>query len=269
VDGLGWLVPLFVGLPCAAGCRPTPKPDRGNAQPAPVPSGPGSSRPEPVRPAPIHVDALDPSEQPPTFVLHGARGRRPIVFLHGLCGHAQGYVQSFQFAAAAHGPVVAPQGDVPCGAGPWSTWSGDPVRLDRRITRGFATLGLPEPRDVTVIGYSLGATLAEGLARRWPDRYTRLILIAAPQSPNPQGMKQVRSTVMLAGTHDRQELMRRGVGAMRRAGIPSTFLELPGATHGEMGPDAERVMGEALAWVFAHQVASATSLQRQPRSPAH
>jgi pimeloyl-ACP methyl ester carboxylesterase len=200
----------------------------------------------------VRVDAIDPSERPPTFVLRGARGTRQMVFLHGLCGHAQGYVQAFQFAAANHGLVVAPQGDVLCGKGPWSTFSGNVVKLDGRITRAFAALGVPEPQDVAVIGYSLGATLALGLARRWPERYTRLVLMAAPDAPAPHGLGKVRSTVMMSGTRDRQDLMRRGVTAMRSAGIPSTFMALPGASHGEMGTEPERVMGEALAWLFEH-----------------
>jgi pimeloyl-ACP methyl ester carboxylesterase len=200
----------------------------------------------------VLVDALDPSENPPTFVLRGARGAREMVFLHGVCGHAQGYVQAFQFAAAKHGLVVAPQGDVLCGKGPWSSFSGDVVKLDRRITRAFAALGVPEPRDVAVIGYSLGATLALGLARRWPDRYTRLVLIAAPDAPTAAGLGKIKSTVMMAGTRDRQDLMRRGSTAMRGVGIPSTFIALPGAGHGEMGSDPERVMGEVLGWLFEH-----------------
>jgi pimeloyl-ACP methyl ester carboxylesterase len=243
----------LAALGSAAACRPAPsaRPERAETGPAPSASAP----PAPVvsaRPEPVRVEPLDPSERPPTFVLLGARGSRDIVFLHGLCGHAQGYVQSFQFAAARHGLVVAPQGDVLCGSGPWSSWSGDVTKVDRRIVRAFAALGTPEPQEVAVIGYSLGATLALGLARRFPDRYTRLVLIAAPDAPSAQGLPKVRSTVMLAGSRDRKDLMRRGVAAMRGARIPSTFLELPGASHGEMGNDPERVMGEALSWLFEH-----------------
>jgi len=174
------------------------------------------------------------------------------VFLHGLCGHGQGYAQSFQYTASDHGLLVAPQGDVLCGAGPWSTWSGDISKLDGRICRAFDALGRGGSEEIALIGYSLGATLALRMARRWPERYTRLVLIAAPEAPTGAGLKGVRSTVMMAGELDRKDLMRKGAAAMRAAGIPSTFMVLPGARHGDMGAEAERVMGEALDWLFEH-----------------
>jgi hypothetical protein len=46
--------------------------------------------------------------------------------------------------------------------------------------------------------------------------------------------------------------MKAGARAFERAQIPSTYLVLPEAAHGQMGPEAERVMGEALAWLAAH-----------------
>ena len=54
---------------------------------------------------------------------------------------------------------------------------------------------------------------------------------------------------MMAGSRDRQDRMRAGERAFRAAGIPATYRVLPGAGHGEMGPEGERVMGEALAWL--------------------
>jgi pimeloyl-ACP methyl ester carboxylesterase len=203
-----------------------------------------------AEPAPrIEVVALDPKRSPATFVLRGAR-KQPIVFLAGLCGHAQYYVQSFERTAARYGTVVAPQGEIPCGAGPYSTLSGDMKKLDRRIVDGFTTLAIPEPKDAVVIGYSLGATYAENLARLYPERYTRLVLIAAPAAPTPYRLKEVKSTAMLAGSLDRKDLMRRGVTLMRQANIRSSFFELPGAYHGQMGTSAERVMDEALRFVL-------------------
>ena len=253
MESRGWLGRILLAVSLAPSCRPAPRPFSEDSAGAPLPSASASPAPaESVRPEPVRVEAIDPSEKPPTFVLRGARGKRQMVFLHGVCGHAQGYVQSFQFAAANHGLVVAPQGEVLCGAGPWSTFGGDIGKLDARITRAFAAMGVPGPRDVAVIGYSLGATLALGLARRWPDRYTRLVLIAAPDAPAPHGLGKVESTVMMAGSRDRKDLMRSGLSAMRGAGIPATFIELPGASHGEMGTEPERVMGEALAWLFEH-----------------
>jgi hypothetical protein len=104
-----------------------------------------------------------------------------------------------------------------------------------------------------VIGYSQGALRAEELARRWPERYTRLVLIASPRVASPRGFDRVRSTVMMAGEKDRQDLMKQGARALAKAGIPSTFMVIPEATHGAMGPTPEKTMGDALEWLFSHE----------------
>jgi pimeloyl-ACP methyl ester carboxylesterase len=115
---------------------------------------------------------------------------------------------------------------------------------------GLAEAGVPgEPRDVTLIGYSLGATRALALAREFPDVYTKLVLIAAPSMPAPAGLKNVRGAVMMAGTRDRQDQMQAGARAFQRAGIPSTYQPLPGAAHGEMGSNPEAAMAGALVWL--------------------
>jgi len=71
---------------------------------------------------------------------------------------------------------------------------------------------------------------------------------------SPRGFDLVRSTVMMAGERDRQDLMKQGAKALVRAGIPSTFMIIPEATHGAMGPTPEKTMGEALDWLFSHEI---------------
>lgn len=175
-----------------------------------------------------------------------------MVFLHGMCGHALGYAQSFQFTAARRGKLIAPQGDKPC-QGPWASWSNDLEALDARIVDAFHRLGQRDPiEDIVVIGYSQGAMRAEDLARRWPDRYTRLVLIASPRVSSPRGFDKVRAALMMAGERDRQDLMKQSARAIAKAGIPSTFMIIPDATHGAMGSAPEKTMTEALDWLFAH-----------------
>lgn len=186
------------------------------------------------------------------FVLRGARGAGAGVFLHGLCGHGMGYLQSFQFAAAEHGRWVAPHGDAPCN-GEYRSWSGKLAAIHEQSMGGLALAGVTgEPRDVTLVGYSMGATRALSLAQRFPDVYTTLILIAAPSMPAPNGLAKLRGAVMMAGSRDRQDAMKAGARAFSRAKIPATYMVLPEAAHGQMGPAAERVMGEALAWLGEH-----------------
>jgi pimeloyl-ACP methyl ester carboxylesterase len=203
---------------------------------------------------PIRMEPLDASDSPPTFVmLGGPKGPARMVFLHGMCGHGLGYAQSFQWNAAKRGTLVAPQGDRPCG-GPWAQWSGDIDALDARIVAAFHALGHEDPiDDVVLMGYSQGATRAEAMARKWPQRYTRLVLIAAPTTASPRGLSSLRAVVMMAGERDRQDLMKAGTRAMLAAGIPSTFMVIPGATHGSMGSAPEKTMGAALDWLWAHQ----------------
>jgi predicted esterase len=208
----------------------------------------------PRRIDPIRMEVLNPNETPPTFVMRGEpRGKARLVFLHGMCGHALGYAQSFQWSAAKKGTLVAPQGDRECGQGPWATWSGDLAALDRRIVDAFRSLGEKEPiDDIVLMGYSLGATRAEALARRWPERYTRLVLLGAPKASSAQGLASIRGAVMMAGERDRQDQMKAGMRAFRAAGIPATFMVIPKATHGAMGPTPEETMGAALDWLWEH-----------------
>jgi len=216
-----------------------------------------SAAPEPEPPAapdpgPIRVETLELPSEPPTFVLRGGpRGPALLVFLHGMCGHGLGYAQSFQFSAAKKGTLIAPQGDLRCAQGPRSSWSGDIEKLDRRISKTFRALGLGESLgDIVLIGYSQGATRAEQLARRYPERYTRLISIGAPRPPSAKGLGHLRAALMMAGERDRQDLMKKGERSLRAAGIPVSFQEIPEATHGAMGPTPEKTMGQALDWLF-------------------
>ncbi|HET9957283.1 MAG TPA: alpha/beta fold hydrolase, partial [Polyangiaceae bacterium] len=179
--------------------------------------GPSVSAEVPVRATdrgPIRIEPL-PGIDPPVFAHHGRpRGPGKLVFLHGMCGHGMGYAQAFQFAAARYGTLIAPQGDSRCGNGPWAKWSRDLEALDRRILEGFRALGLAEPiEDVIVIGYSMGATRALELARKYPARYSSVILMGAPAAPTPGAASGLRAAVMMAGEHDRQDQMRAGVRA--------------------------------------------------------
>jgi len=238
------------------GCDAKPPPSTARPAHASSPSPqPEALPPTPVASAapkaePVRVESVTLPNQTIGFVLRGARGKEAGVFLHGLCGHGLGYLQSFQHSAAAHGRWVAPHGDTPCGDGVFRSWSGRIQQLHEQSMLGLKAAGVDgEPKDVTLIGYSLGASRALVLARKYPDVYTKLVLIAAPSMPAPAGLERVRAAVMMAGSRDRQDAMKAGARAFERAGIPSTYQVLPGAAHGEMGSDPERAMREALSWL--------------------
>jgi predicted esterase len=223
--------------------------DRPTARSARTPG----SRADTASPGPsLRIEPLDATAALPTFVMRGEpHGPAKLVFIHGMCGHALGYAQSFQWSASKYGVLIAPQGDVPCSPGsPWAKWSLDTAALDERIVAAFRALGSAEPElDIALIGYSQGASRAEALARRWPKRYTRLILIAGPTKVSPYGLA-VDSALMMAGTLDRQDLMQASAKAFLAAGRRARYMALPNARHGAMGDTPEQTMGAALAWLY-------------------
>ena len=244
------LAACLVCLPSDCGVPAWLKPNADGARPA----APAQARAQPGRngsPNYLRVEPLD-AGVPPVFVLRGEpRGPGKLVFIHGICGHALGYAQSFARAAARHGTLIAPQGDRACDGTPLAKWSLDTAALDARIVSAFHALGFVDPiSDVTAIGYSQGANRAEALARQWPVRYTRLVLIAGPTKVSPYGLK-VRSAVMMAGTLDRQELMQASSKSFLAAGRRARYLPLPNARHGAMGDTPEATMASALDWLHA------------------
>jgi predicted esterase len=201
---------------------------------------------------PLRVETFHPPSGPASFVLRGTRGPARIVFLHGMCGHGLGYVQAFPRAAAKHGTLIAPQGDVSCG-GPWSKWSANVRDLDRRIAEAFAFAGHGAPlRDIWVIGLSQGATRAAELARQWPERYTHLVGIAAPTVIRPGELRGLSAAVMMAGERDRRDIMLQSQRALSATGIPALFLLMPEAAHGSLGSSPETTMASALAHLSEH-----------------
>jgi predicted esterase len=236
----------------SAGSNPALPPDSNAASNAAPPE-------PPAPPPPAVVETVSVPDDLPAFVLRGGRGDARMVFLHGMCGHGLGYVQAFQDAAAEHGTVIGLQGDLSCG-GPWRQWSGDVEGLHRRIDAAFRAAGFEGAGDdVVIMGYSQGATRAEALAARHPERYTRVVLMGAPTTPSAARLKQVRGAVMMAGERDRQDHMKAAARALSAAGVAVTYIPLPGATHGSLGAtpgDGERVMKKAFDWLWADSAAT-------------
>ncbi len=241
----------------ACRCSETPAPARppdpiASVSLSPPPAASSAVPKPPAAPKEVQVEELAVPDDLPAFVVRGKPDGQRIVFLHGLCGNPYAYALSFRHAAARLGTLVAIQGNMSCGPG-FRDWSSPPARVDARIEAAFRALGdASDLRDLILIGYSSGGTFAELLVMRNPERYARAILIANPRAPALYRLRKARAVVMMAGERDRHDLMKAGMRDLAAKSIPTTFLVLPGATHGEMGHDAERVMGEALDWLVAH-----------------
>lgn len=201
---------------------------------------------------PAHVDRLEVEKDVPTSVVRGRAGQAPrIVFLPGVCSNAYAYLLSFPEAARAHGGVVAIDGDRPCGAASsgFRSFSWDPVLQDRRLQAALAVAGVsPPPDGLTLVGYSAGAGIGELMVQRWPHRYARVVLIGAPSDPSPARLSQARGVVTMSCSRDVPGRMRDAARRISAAGVPATYLEMPGCTHGNIA-DGEHVFEMAFDWL--------------------
>ncbi|AUX42095.1 hypothetical protein SOCE26_035220 [Sorangium cellulosum] len=207
--------------------------------------------PGPVDPPLVATEMAVPGDRP-AFVVTGRGGACPrMIALHGMCGHGLGFVQAFQGAAREHGGVLGLQGDIPCGAdGVFTKYSPNPEETDERIRKALAACG-GAAEDLTIIGYSQGAYVGERLAERWPERYSRLVLLGAPTTPSAARLRDIQGAVLISGEFDAKYRMKDGTTGLLAAKIPAIYREMPGAHHGEM-PEAERLMDDALDWLDAN-----------------
>ncbi|MEO7110467.1 MAG: alpha/beta fold hydrolase [Polyangiaceae bacterium] len=179
------------------------------------------------------------------------------VFLGGRCCHPEGFIMSFAHAAANHGDLVTLQGDVSCG-GAFRRWSYDFPSIEKRIHAALAATGI-DAHDVTLIGYSQGAEIAERLAAAYPSEFTRVILMSSPIVPSPDRLRRIDGAVLMAGKRESQSNMRAGVQALAHAKIHSVFQPLPGAAHGPIGSTPDDTMERAFEWLEENSQVRVTS----------
>jgi pimeloyl-ACP methyl ester carboxylesterase len=250
----------------ALGCRPEARVVRADptlpapspaAAPAPEPSAAPAPAPPSPAPSPPRVETiLVPGDQVASVVRPADGGAPRAVFLPGVCSNASAYLATFREAAQTTGGVVAIDGDQPCGAGMagFHTFSWDAAKTHARVEAALAAAGLTEiPKEgVTLVGYSQGAALAEQMAARWPSRYSRVVLIGAPTNPAPRSFARTRALVTISCDRDVPARMKGAAEATRRAGIPATYFEMPGCTHGNV-TEGERVFGATFDWLRANE----------------
>lgn len=250
------LLPLVLSLlgACdeAAGAAP---PRAGEAHTPETAGLTASAPPREKLPTPAEVEAVPvPGDSPASLVRARGGGPPAIVFLPGVCSNAAAYLHTFPEAAASHGGVVAIDGDEPCvGAPGFHTFSWDTQKQHRRLEAALAAAGATAPREggVTLVGYSQGATIGEKLVYAYPERYTRVVLIAAPVDPSVTALRSARAAVTCACSLDVTLRMRTAATRLTAGGVPATYVEMPGCTHGNVA-NGEETFGAALAWLDGH-----------------
>ncbi len=203
---------------------------------------------------PAKVERVEVEHDSPAFVVRARPAAAPrVAFLPGVCSNAYAYLLSFPEAARAHGGVVAIDGDRPCAGAPgFRSFSWDAKVQDARIARALqAASPGPLTEPVTLVGYSAGAGIGEQMAERWPTRYRRLVLIGAPSDPSVRRLAQAEAVVTMSCARDVPARMKSAAERLRAAGVPATYIEMPGCTHGMLG-EAEARLGEALRWLEAN-----------------
>ncbi len=191
----------------------------------------------------------------PASVVRSDDGAPPLtVFLPGVCSNGSAYLQTFPETARRQGGVVAIEGDQACGVAGFRTFSWDAGRQHARVEAALAAAGVKEipPGGITIVGYSQGAALAEQMVQRWPERYARVVLIGAPTDPSPRNLTRARGLVTMSCDRDVPARMKQAATGASRAGIPATYVEMPGCTHGNV-TDAERVFGDAFDFLRANE----------------
>lgn len=181
-----------------------------------------------------------------------------IVYLHGVCGNPLAF-RSWASAASAHATFISMRGDLECEKRKRRfKWSYNFKGLDQRIDRVIDAVEElrdeeAEPLDrgsVVLVGYSQGAHRVETMAHRYPKRYGRVVIIAPARAPDPFKLRKSERVLLIAGEKDAKKHIREGYEKLKKSGTAVKYLELPGARHGEYGPEAHRVMADGLEWLY-------------------
>jgi pimeloyl-ACP methyl ester carboxylesterase len=187
-------------------------------------------------------------------VLVVAGPRMPILYLHGMCSEPRSDVEAWGASVSRHGTVIALQGDQPCPERGGTSWSSSAQAMNERIGAAIEAVSQRTELDageILVIGESMGASRAIALASKYPERYTRLVLVGGPETPAAKDLARVKAVALLAGEKEPQEKMRQGALGLESAGIDARFWELADATHGTYGSDGARAMSESVAYVMS------------------
>lgn len=208
--------------------------------------------PSPAGPLPLLRVAV-PGDRPVLVVEGAASTSRPLLYFHGKCGDPEGF-RAWAPAAYRVGTLISVLGDVSCKGGGRTRWSTNPWSLDARVRAAVAAVEAATGRrldaEPIVFGYSQGALVAEALAARWPERYPRVVLAAGPRAPRSPRLAELAAVLLVAGELDTRHHLIDAASKLDQRGVRARYLELPGAKHGQYGPEAEARIAAGLDWLL-------------------
>ena len=200
---------------------------------------------------------LPPTEHSVGAVILSARGPgvHPItVVLHGMCGDAARACSYFaeQVTESAH--LICPRASARC-AGGGASWPEQGVAdaVESAVERAKVALGeaVDDSHGRTLIGYSMGAFRALGIAQSANGRYPRVMLIGAKVALDQPKLEQngVHRLLLCAGSWDMMhDHMKRETARVQRAGLSARFLDLGPVGHGLTASFGD-YLPQALAWL--------------------
>ncbi len=213
------------------------EPVRGVATSVATPAAPVAEKEAPTPEEPAKVEKILVPGDLVASVVRAKDGAPPLtVFMPGMCSNGSAYLQTFPEAARTQGGVVAIEGDQPCQPG-FRSFSWDAAKQHARVEAALAAAGVREipAEGITLIGYSQGASLAEQMLQRWPERYKKVVLIGAPTDPSAKSLAAAHSVVTMACDRDgAAPRMRQAAKTASKVGVPATYIEMASCTHGNV-----------------------------------
>jgi predicted esterase len=261
---VAWLTACAAApAPCAPSPRRAPAIAAAEAQPAPPapptppPLEPAArpreppARAAPAAPRQISIERVATSSGE-LLVVPG--GSHVLLYLHGRCGDPEAF-RAFAPAVPEDVTLISVRSDVKCKSSPRTKWSMFAPRIDELMRAAVAAVSSRrsaplDDKGWLVFGYSEGALRAESLLTRYPDRYVAGVLAGGPRAPRKGSLGSARRVALLAGSLDARNHLIAAADELRARGVDARFTLLPGARHGQYGPEGEAVVGETLEWVL-------------------
>jgi predicted esterase len=228
-----------------------------------------------------HLRVPVPGDRPTEVLFGPEQNDTVLVYMHGVCGDPYAF-KSWGAAAQRFGTFISLRGGLECkGRARRTKWSYRFRHIDQRIRAAIAAVSDARMRRnpyaeplrhdrVVLVGYSQGAARAEALAATFPERYRRVALISGPREADPKRLERLERVLLMAGSHDAaRPLVKRAAPKLEQAGITVELRLLPKARHGEYGPEALRVMGEALGWLLQSPAAPRRATPPAGKAPRH